>query len=113
MEIKNRNIAVAIILSVVTCGIYGIYWFVKITDETNALASTGQTASGGMAFLFTLLSCGIYGYYWAYMLGQKNSDIKGDGSNDAVLFLLLQIFGLGIVNYALVQTTLNANATVQ
>ena len=32
---QQRNIAVAIILTIVTCGIYGIYWFVKLTDEMN------------------------------------------------------------------------------
>ncbi|MCR5297346.1 MAG: DUF4234 domain-containing protein, partial [Clostridiales bacterium] len=32
---KNRNIVVCIILSIVTLGIYGIYWFIKMTDESN------------------------------------------------------------------------------
>lgn len=39
VPIKKRNIAVAIILSIVTCGIYGIYWFICLVNELN-------TASG-------------------------------------------------------------------
>ena len=34
---KERNIAVAIILSIITCGIYGIYWFIMITNEAKSL----------------------------------------------------------------------------
>lgn len=30
---RERNIAVAIILTIVTCGIYGIYWFIVLTDD--------------------------------------------------------------------------------
>ena len=51
----NRNIALCIVFSIITCGIYGIYWFIKITDETNSLVSENQTASGGLAFLYSLL----------------------------------------------------------
>lgn len=31
--IKQRDIAVSIILSIVTCGIYAIYWFICVTDD--------------------------------------------------------------------------------
>ena len=31
--IKQRNIGICILLSIVTCGIYGLYWFVVLTDD--------------------------------------------------------------------------------
>lgn len=31
--IKEKNIAVNVILSIVTCGIYGIIWFINLTDD--------------------------------------------------------------------------------
>ena len=62
----NRSIVVSIILSIVTCGIYGIYWFVKLNDELNAAAGKQNATSGGVAVLLTLVTCGIYGFYWAY-----------------------------------------------
>ena len=31
----KRNIALCIIFSLLTCGIYALYWFVKLTDELN------------------------------------------------------------------------------
>lgn len=60
--IQKRNIAVCIILSIVTCGIYGIYWFICLNNDTNTASNTFGT-SGGVAFLLTLVTCGIYGIY--------------------------------------------------
>lgn len=31
--IPNRNLALCVILSIVTCGIYGIYWMIMLNDE--------------------------------------------------------------------------------
>lgn len=111
--IEKRNIAVCIILSIVTCGIYGIYWFIKLNDDTNTASRTYGT-SGGMAFLFTLITCGIYGIYWAYKQGEKIDAAKNSrgipSSNSGILYLILSIFGLSIVVWALMQSELNQMA---
>ena len=41
---KQRNIVVCILLSLVTCGIYGIYWMIVLNDETNALSGRQGTS---------------------------------------------------------------------
>jgi hypothetical protein len=109
--IEKRNVAVAIILSLVTCGIYGIIWFIKLTDDSNTACGEPNQTSGGMAFLFTLLTCGIYSFYWAYKMGekmQKAGQRYGKPiENNSVLYLVLSLFGLGIVNYCLIQSDLN------
>ena len=108
---NERNIAVAIILSIVTCGIYAIYWFIILTDDAIRYSDDKTMLSGGISFLLTFITCGIYGIYWAYRMGQiieiaqtKNQVTPRD---NAVLYLILQLFGLGIVNYALMQNDLN------
>lgn len=112
--ITGRNIAVAIILTLVTCGIYGIYWFIVLTDETNQLSGRPNETSGIVAFLLTLVTCGIYGWYWSYKLGEKVDVIKNDtNGSSAVIFIILQIFGLGIVNYALAQDAINKAVNYQ
>lgn len=103
---KERNIALCVIFTLLTGPIYGIYWFIKLTDETNEVSGT-PTATGGMALLFTLITCGIYGIYWYYKLGEKLDTAVGDGGNRSVLYLILGIFGLGIVSYCLAQSELN------
>ncbi len=110
VKLPERNIVVCILLSLITCGIYGIYWFIVMTDESN-MVSDEQTASGGMAFLFTIITCGIYFYYWNYKMGQKLHQAgqkynKPIGDN-SIVYLLLSIFGLGIINYCIIQSDLN------
>ena len=64
--IERRNIAVCIVLTLVTCGIYGIYWIVCLTNDVNTVSGDVNGTSGGMVVLLTIVTCGIYGIYWAY-----------------------------------------------
>ena len=74
--VKERNIALCIIFTIITCGIYGIYWFIVMTDDMNALEPDDYKTSGGMAFLWTFLTCGIYSIYWNYKMGVKMNAIE-------------------------------------
>lgn len=58
--IVNRDIAMCVILSIVTCGIYGLYWFICLTDDSNKVSDMEKTATGGMSLLYTIITCGIY-----------------------------------------------------
>jgi len=105
---KNRSLVLAIIFTILTCGIYGIYWMIQLNNSINALAGEHEATSGGMVFLFTLLTCGIYGIFWMYKMGERVDKIKGvEGGNSHILFLILGILGLGIVNYCIMQDTIN------
>lgn len=110
---RERNIVTCIILSLVTCGIYGIVWFINLTDDA-ARANNNPNFSGGTAFLLTLVTCGIYSIYWNYKMGKEiyNAKIsKGMSASDqSILYLILSLFGLGIVNYCLMQNELNEMA---
>ena len=111
--VVKRNIAVCIVLSIVTCGIYGIYWFISLTDDVRT-ASGDTRLSGGLAFLLSLVTCGLYGIYWAYLMGKAMVQAKSNNGlpadDNSILYLLLQIFGFGIINYCLIQSDLNAIA---
>lgn len=107
----QRSIVVCILLTIVTCGIYSIYWMIKLNDELNATAGKPEATSGGLVFLFTLITCGIYGYYWYYKMGENVDAIKTSkglmSNNSGIIYLVLGLLGLGIVNYCLMQDTLN------
>ena len=108
---KKRNIAAAIILSIITFGIYGIYWFIVLTDDVKKAAGDDEFPSGAIALLYTILTIGIYGIYWAYKMGklmkkaQKKKKISA--SDNSVLYLILQLLGLGVIVAALIQSDLN------
>ena len=109
--IRERSIVTCILLSLVTCGIYGIIWFVSITDDMKIASGDQSLPSGGMAFLLTLVTCGIYGFFWAWKMGKANTMAKNSrglpAEDSSVLYLILQVLGLGIVVYCLVQNDLN------
>ena len=98
--IKNRNVALYIVLSIVTCGIFALYWFVCLADDANTL-SNNQSTSGGVALLLTL--------------GESLDAIDvANGKpqkNRAIVYLLLNIFGLGIITFALAQSSINEYAS--
>ena len=108
--VQGRSLATCIILSIVTCGIYGLYWLYMLQEDMNALTGR-QDTSGGMVILLSIVTCGIYSYIWAYQMGQKVDGIRMSrglpGSNNSLIYLLLCIFGLGIVTYAMIQNEIN------
>lgn len=105
--IGPRNIILAVVLYFVTCGLYGIYWMIKINDEVNELAGESGATSGGLVFLFSLITCGIYGLYWMYKMGERCDTIKGSSGSTGILYLILALLGFGIINYCLMQDTVN------
>lgn len=109
-KVSNRSILTAILLSFITCGLYGIYWFVMITDDVNTVSDDNST-SGGMALLLALITCGLYTIYWSYKMGKNlyEAGVKYNKkiSDNSIFYLVFSLLGLGIVNYCLIQNDLN------
>ena len=107
---KPRNVGLCIVLSIVTCGIYGLYWLYCLNEDVCEVTERPGT-SGGLVLLFTILTCGIYGLYWYYKMGDKLDRARQEQGvppgSLAVLYLVLGIFGLGIVSLALMQNEVN------
>lgn len=101
---KKRSVVIAIILSIITFGLYGLYWFVCLTDDSNKLSNV-KTAGGITALVFTILTFGIYQYYWFYMIGRKIE--MYDHSSNGIVHFLLGFFGFGIISYIIAQLTIN------
>ncbi|GAA3410579.1 DUF4234 domain-containing protein [Paenibacillus hodogayensis] len=108
--ITQRDIAVAIILTIVTCGIFGIYWFIVLTTEIGKL-SGDPSFTGGKHFLLVLVTCGIWSYIWSYQAAKQIGEAQRQRgmlvTDNSVLYLVLTFFGLGIVTYALAQSDVN------
>lgn len=113
--ITERNIAICIVLSIITCGIYGIYWQICIVNDVNTAAETPNDTSGGMVFILGLITCSIYLLYWFYKAGEKMQAAQekrgvAGAQNQGVLYLILALFGFSIIGYCLIQNDLNQMA---
>lgn len=69
--IQRRSIVVCILLSLVTCGIYGLYWLACLANDTNTASGRNNDTSGGMVVLLSIITCNIYQIYWMYKAGEK------------------------------------------
>lgn len=106
----KRSIPVAIILSIVTCGLYMLYWMAQLNDGVNQLSGR-QGPSGGMVILLGIVTCGIYTFYWLYQMGKaveqihvKHGEMYGSAQ---ILYLVLGLLSLPIVSFALMQDEIN------
>ncbi len=109
---QPRSVGMCIVLSIITCGIYGIYWLYCIHEDVQIVCDHPMSVSGGMVIVLSIVTCGIYGIYWAYKMGQFLDAAKGvPGGSSGFVYLLLSIFGLSIVALALMQSELNRFTT--
>lgn len=74
--IQKRSIPLCIILSLVTCGIYGLYWLVCLANDINTASGRDNDTSGGMVLLLSIITCNIYGLYWMYKAGEKVDEAR-------------------------------------
>ena len=105
--IAKRKISRAIILSIVTLGIYAIYWFICLTNEINKASGRTNDTKGGIAFLLSLVTFGIYEYFWAYKLGEKRDIIAKENAQSKMIYLVLALCGFSIIAQAFAQDALN------
>lgn len=114
MSIQKRSIGLCIVLTIVTCGIYGLYWLYCLAEDVNLATARPNAPSGGLVLLLTIVTCDIYGLYWLYRAGDDLDRQRVNQGQAAghlgILYLLLGIFGFGIISYALMQSELNEYA---
>lgn len=113
--IRQRNIAIYIILSVLTCGIYNLIWIYELAEDINIIdVDTASKTSGIMVVLYSILTCGIYFWYWLYRSGDRLDRIRyNNGRNSAnlgLIYVILGILGLGLISEILIQVELNEYA---
>jgi hypothetical protein len=112
----ERDIAWSLILSLLTCGIYGFVWLYKIGKDIRN-QSGGRDPHAGLDLLLVLLTGGIWGLYLAYKYPKLIDEIQRKAGlrqgNLSIPCLLLAIvgfwtvYGLGLISLALMQNELN------
>jgi len=99
---KNRNPLVVFLLSFLTCGIYGWYWFIKTKDEMNKMGEKIPTI-----WIWLIPVVGQFWWFWKYSEGVERVSQK-----ELNLFLtLIALFLLGPIGMAIVQEAFNRAST--
>ena len=68
----DYSLLMYILLSIVTCGIYGLYFTYKMAQDTNQIcAGDGDKTAGlGAYILLSLVTCGIYSFWLSIKMQQ-------------------------------------------
>jgi hypothetical protein len=112
----TRNPAVTLVLILLTCGLYYLYFIYIVSEETQEFLGERDT-SPGVEVLLSLLTCGLYNIYWDYKMGKRiavmHVAVGLPPTDNAVLYLILDLVGfggfgsLGLINPILQQDSLN------
>lgn len=109
MMTKERNVGLVIVFSIITCGIYGFYWYyVTMRDMSDMV---GRDELDIAIELLLLIFCWPYSIYWYYKYGKKAAIMDGivglPEQDDSIILLILAILGFGIISMALLQHHIN------
>ena len=97
----NLSIPLYLILTLITCGLFNLYWNYKQMEACNALLKR-EDFKFIYWLLFSILTCGIYHIYYQYKMGaaimeiQRNAD-KLIFDSLPIISCLATILGLSIV----------------
>lgn len=112
--ISKREIVSSVILSIVTCGIYMLYWTYCIANDSNTLLRANnrqEGTSGGMVLLLSIVTCGIYTLYFYWKVSKSLAELPSrEGhtiQDNSIITLVLGFVGLGIVSLAIIQDEMN------
>lgn len=94
---ENRNPVAVAVLSLITFGIYGIYWYVKTKGEMNEKGSNIPTA--------WLIIVPFVSIWWMYKYCE-GVDQTTNGKMSTVLGFVL-LFFLGLIGMAIIQDSFN------
>ncbi len=116
----NKSFWMYVLLSWVTCGIYGLVFMYQLIRDVNiACDGDGETTPGLLQLiLLSIVTCGIYSFIWHYKLGNRlSNNCKRYGFNVAesgLTVLLWMIFsswlcGIGtyVAKYIIISQTNN------
>ncbi|MCU0848599.1 MAG: DUF4234 domain-containing protein [Spirochaetes bacterium] len=109
MKGEIRNPAAVIIFSIITCGIYALVWIYKFSREIKDYLGR-EDLNPGTDLILSMI-CFPYLIYWSYKYGLLIMDAQKKAgkqpSDDTVLYLIVAIFGLFIVDMAIMQSKMN------
>lgn len=115
--VKEKSIGLCVVLSIVTCGIYGIYWLYTIAHDLNDLCESQNQEKGaepGLVVVLGIVTCGIYSLYYLWKAGKMVSSLtRSNGqhpSDDSIVLMVLSLLQLSLVSYCILQSHINGFA---
>ena len=106
---EKRDPLMLILLSIVTCGIYCIYWHYTVGNEINS--ALGKEAVNPVLAIISFCCFPVL-FYYVYTVDKALEELTAERgikyTSNFVLWVITMLFGIGtLVEMFQVQTTLN------
>lgn len=105
MKVTNRSIAKCIILTLITCGIYGIYWAYCVAKEAVSVYDANDSALTEALLMIFFIPVGAFLTEKKFAEGCQKNNIPHE--DKSILYLIISFFGGGFISVALIQNELN------
>lgn len=108
----KKNIALQVILTVITGGIYKLFWYYSMAGSINCLARRQNQKEPFEPLLVVVLSiftCGLYAIYFFWKAGKSVAHLQYEGiriDDDSTLLAIVAVFA-SIVSCAILQNSIN------
>ena len=106
---ERRNVSSCVILTILTCGIFGIVWLTKICKDLGRLHGE-ENPVGSEVLLYLFVP--FYSVYWGYAKGkQMYEDSKKRGGNltdRKFVYLFMNLIFMQLFTLGFIQTQLNS-----
>jgi hypothetical protein len=115
--VQQRSLVGFIILSIITFGLYGLYWIYKLAKDVNLMCEGDGKNTGGLfkCIFFGIITLSIYNFVWLYMLGDRlqenapkyNLAFKEGGGAVLLWYVVGSIIVIGplIATYIIIKNT--------
>ena len=104
-----RDPILVVVLGIITCGFYSLYWMYCVREETRNYLEDASI-SPALELLLTIV-CFPFILVWYYRMSRdlmRMQEKSGRTINDqTMLFMILAFFGVGIANNYIIQDELN------
>ena len=85
---KNRNPLLVVLLMILTCGLYGLYWYYSTAAELKAKGHLDMSP----LLLVVLLFIPLLGFYSMWVHCQAIEGLSGGKKSGLLCFVLLLVF---------------------
>lgn len=103
---QNRNVGLVVVFSIITCGLYFLYWhYVTAQDLNREETEQAPVMNFILAILVGMLTCGIFMYIWLYLFYKKIDKLTGD--DNVLVNFLLAVFFTPVAGMAIAQNSIN------
>lgn len=105
------GIGLGILITILTCGIYGLFWQYKQMKVLNAWL--GREEYDFILWLFlSVITCGIYAIYYEYKMAKGINEVQARhgllvNQDLALICILLSVVGIGVASIAIQQADIN------